>query len=320
MLQTTTYNNSFPNVAVEHSSGILNNPALMYITRLSSARSKQTVTSSLRIVAEMLGYPSIQSCPWSELKRPHVQQIIFKLTEKNLAPATLNSYLSSIKGVCEEAWMLNQMSADDYQKIYKISSVKGSRLAAGRALSREEVNALIEKCDTGAQAADTRDVALLSLLIGCGLRKAELISLRYEDINWKEKCFYIIGKGNKQAKCFLPPQALLALGQWVNLRGDQKGIVFNRILKNGKILNKPISGQGITYILKKRGFNADIENFAPHDTRRTFATRMFESGADALIVQAAMRHASLATTERYDYRGENKLKDASQTVDFFGSV
>lgn len=299
-------------------SSTFNNPAIAYITRLGSLGSKRTVMSSLKIVAQILGFTGIDTCPWQELKRPHILQIIFKLSEKRLSPATQNSYLSSIKGVCEEAWMLDLMSADDYQKIYKIPSVKGSRLASGRALKPAEVAALISACSACDGVTGARDKAILSLLIGCGLRKAEVISLQAQDINWNESAFTVIGKGNKQAKCFMPMQTMQALQDWLQIRGGHRGYIFSRILKNGAILDSPISGQGITYILKKLGQLACIKEFAPHDTRRTFATRMFESGADALIVQAAMRHANLDTTRRYDFRGEKALKEASQEINFFG--
>lgn len=317
MLQINKTNPGKGISAFEKSSGLFNNPAVAYITRLGSLGSKRTVMSSLRIIAEMLGFTGIGSCPWHELKRPHILQIIFNLSEKGLSPATQNSYLSSIKGVCEEAWMLELMSAEDYQKIYKIPSVKGSRLASGRALEPTEVASLMTACSTDQRSASIRDKAIVALLIGCGLRKAEVTSLKVEDINWKESAFNVIGKGNKQAKCFMPAPTLLAVQCWLNIRGQHNGYVFSRILKNGTLLDTPITGQGITYILKKRGAAAHIDEFAPHDTRRTFATRMFESGADALIVQAAMRHANLDTTRRYDFRGEKKLKEVSQTINFF---
>lgn len=322
MLQRDSTNLSVERVAAERTSGSIsatfNNPAIAYITRLGSLGSKRTVMSSLKIVAKILGFTGIDTCPWQELKRPHVLQILFKLSEKSLSPATQNSYLSSIKGVCEEAWMLDLMSADDYQKIYKIPSVKGSRLASGRALKPAEVAALIAACSACKGPTSVRDKAILSLLIGCGLRKAEVTSLKAQNINWNESAFTVIGKGNKQAKCFMPAQTVQALQDWLYIRGEHRGYIFSRILKNGAILDSPISGQGITYILKKVGHLARIDEFAPHDTRRTFATRMFESGADALIVQAAMRHANLDTTRRYDFRGEKALKDASQEINFFG--
>lgn len=322
MLQRDSTNLSVEMVTQERTTGSIsatfNNPAIAYITRLSSLGSKRTVMSSLTIVAKMLGFTGIDTCPWQELKRPHVLQIIFKLSEKSLSPATQNSYLSSIKGVCEEAWMLDLMNADDYQKIYKIPSVKGSRLASGRALKPAEVAALISACSVCSEPTSMRDKAILSLLIGCGLRKAEVTSLKTQDINWNESAFTVIGKGNKQAKCFMPRQTLQALHEWLQVRGEHRGYIFSRILKNGAILDTPISGQGITYILKKVGHLASIDEFAPHDTRRTFATRMFEGGADALIVQAAMRHANLDTTRRYDFRGEKALKEASQEINFFG--
>lgn len=304
-------------MAFGQNKALFNNPAVAYITRLGSKGSKRTVLSSLRIIAQMLGFSGIDTCPWHELKRPHILQILFNLSEKGLSPATQNSYLSSLKGVCEEAWMLELMSAEDYQKIYKIPSVKGSRLASGRALESKEVASLMRSCSHEHCIVSARDKAILALLIGCGLRKAEVISLKLEDIDWKDSSFNVIGKGNKQAKCFMPQQTRTALKAWLNLRGQHSGYLFSRILKNGALLSTPITGQGITYILKKRGTMAQIDSFAPHDIRRTFATRMFESGADALIVQAAMRHANLDTTRRYDFRGEKKLKEVSQSISFF---
>lgn len=317
MLQTIHTQPSSAIATLDQSVGLFNNPAVAYITRLSSRGSKRTVMSSLRIIAQMLGFTGIDTCPWHELKRPHILQILFKLSEKGLAPATQNSYLSSLKGVCEEAWMLDLMSADDYHKIYKIPSVKGSRLANGRALESTEVASLMSACSTDERPVNIRDKAILSLLLGCGLRKAEVTSLKIENLNWKEFSFNVIGKGNKQAKCFMPELTAHALKRWLNIRGEHNGYIFSRILKDGTIQSTPITGQGITYILKKVGCAANIDEFAPHDTRRTFATRMFESGADALIVQSAMRHANLDTTKRYDFRGEKKLKEVSQTIDFF---
>lgn len=295
------------------------NPAIVYMTRLSSAGSKRTVLSTLKITANLLGYESIHSCPWHELKRPHVQQVIFKLGEKGLSPATQNGYLSAIKGVCEEAWMLNQMTADDFQKINKIRSVKGTRLPKGRALKPNEVTALIDSSKTGVDYALIRDRAIIMLLFGCGLRKAELISLLAEDFDYESSSFKVIGKGNKQELVFMPSETLTAVIDWMKERGRHPGALFTKILRNGKITGRNLTGQGITYILNKRREIAKIQEFAPHDTRRTFATRLFENGIDALIVQKSMRHSNLETTRRYDLRGSSHLKNAIDSVDFFGT-
>ena len=95
MLQKINTQPSSAIATLDQSAGLFNNPAVAYITRLSSRGSKRTVMSSLRIISQMLGFTGIDTCPWHELKRPHILQILFKLSEKGLAPATQNSYLSS---------------------------------------------------------------------------------------------------------------------------------------------------------------------------------------------------------------------------------
>ncbi len=54
--------------------------------------------------------------------------------------------------------------------------------------------------------------------------------------------------------------------------------------------------------------------FAPHDMRRTYATRLFEMGAVIDTVKKAMRHLSIMTTQRYDKRGEEEMKHVSRMV------
>lgn len=61
--------------------------------------------------------------------------------------------------------------------------------------------------------------------------------------------------------------------------------------------------------MERRGKKAGIESFTPHDLRRTFASRMLDIGADISIVKEAMGHASVVTTQRYDRRGLEKVKE-----------
>lgn len=59
---------------------------------------------------------------------------------------------------------------------------------------------------------------------------------------------------------------------------------------------------------------AGIEKFAPHDLRRTFASAMLDNGEDIVTVKDAMGHSSIATTQKYDRRGLDRLKKASQRL------
>lgn len=79
--------------------------------------------------------------------------------------------------------------------------------------------------------------------------------------------------------------------------------------------SKPISPSNVYMILKdfQQRLSGSLP-FAPHDMRRTYATRLFEMGADIDTVKKAMGHSSIMTTQRYDKRGEEEMKRVSRMV------
>lgn len=290
------------------------NPAFSYLLSLGSKRSRDEVRSKLSRIAALLGAEGIASCPWHELRRAHVLGLVAKLNEAGKAPSTVNAYLSAIKGVVREAWMLDQIDAEQMQRIVAVKGVRGSREAKGRALSADEVTALLEACQRDPSPLGRRDAAIIALLFGCGLRKAELVALQMKDLDLGNLTLTVLGKGNKEGKSFIPPSVLPHLESWLAIRGAEDGALFCRITKHRKLLPGGLTGQGITHILYQRNIQAGIPAFAPHDTRRTFATWLLSNGEDIITVRDAMRHASVETTQRYDRRGEGRLRRASAKI------
>jgi integrase/recombinase XerD len=80
---------------------------------------------------------------------------------------------------------------------------------------------------------------------------------------------------------------------------------------NGGATNKRVGDVGIDYVLNRiRDLAGITEKFTPHDLRRSFATELFDAGADLLMVQSLMGHADAKTTKMYDRRGEAGKKTA----------
>ena len=75
-----------------------------------------------------------------------------------------------------------------------------------------------------------------------------------------------------------------------------------------------ITAGTIHQLLRARADESPVSSFTPHDLRRTFATRLLESGADINTVRQAMGHASIITTQRYDRRGERTVEEAPRKV------
>lgn len=85
--------------------------------------------------------------------------------------------------------------------------------------------------------------------------------------------------------------------------------------KGGKVNSaNSLTEDAIFKILRSRAKEFGLEAFAPHDLRRTYATRLFELGGDVNVVRQAMGHASILTTQRYDKRGEEALKQLSKRL------
>ena len=79
---------------------------------------------------------------------------------------------------------------------------------------------------------------------------------------------------------------------------------LTRIRKGGVILPAQLSDQAIYTILKKRGEEASLADFTPHDMRRTFAGDLMDAGVDLVTVQKLTGHSNANTTAGYDRRGE----------------
>ena len=167
-----------------------------------------------------------------------------------------------------------------------------------------------------------RDLAILSLMLGCGLRRAEVPALQMHQVNLDAGYISVIGKGNKERTVYLNGEVKENLNNWINYRGTSEGYVFGRFTKGFKnlILTKPLVERYIGKIVERYqisdGQNASgIKPATPHDLRRTFATRLLDKGVDVSLVKTLMGHASVATTALYDRRGEESLREAAKKIE-----
>lgn len=286
-------------------------PARAYLLSLNSPRSRQTMASFLGIVAGMLGAASMESCSWGSLRRHHVMAVTELLRDTGRATATVNTYLSALKGVAKEAWMLKLMDVESFQHIRAVRNLRGSRLPRGRALPPEEIRALFGACEADDSSIGVRDAAMLAVILGCGLRRSEAVGLDLSDVVTNEKALRVLGKGNKERLAYMPAGTWQRLTMWIDqVRGEREGPLFTRIRRFDTLTSDRLTDQAVYHVLQVRQYQAGIAKCAPHDLRRTFATAMLDNGEDLITVKDAMGHASVTTTQQYDRRGEARLRQA----------
>ena len=257
-----------------------------------------------------------QEVDWSKLHYEQILILMSELSESGKSPATINVYLSALKGVAKEAWRKKNIDVESYQHIKEIRRIKGTRSIKGRALELDELNQLIDFCMTQEGVIAMRDAAVIALVYGAGLRRHEAAGLLLSDLDIHNATLKVLGKGNKERVNALHTRILEILEVWLDERGLQPGPLFLRARKGNRLINEPISGQTVYDIIIRRYKEAGLKRLTPHDLRRTFATKLLENGEDVFLVQDLMGHSSVETTKNYDRRNEKAKKKAAQALPF----
>lgn len=287
------------------------NPALVYLASLSPG-SRRTMGGALDTIARLLTSDETATAvnvPWERVQYQHAAAIRAALAER-YSHATANRMLSALRSVLKAAWRLGLITAEQYQQAAAVENVKGETIPAGRAIASGEIAALMATCDGSKMGA--RDAAVLGLLYGCGLRRAEIVRLDLADFDREAAALVIHGKGNKQRLIPVVNGARRALAAWLELRGDEPGPLFTGTGGNNQ--DGRLTTQAIYDMLKKRQQAAGLASLSPHDFRRTFAGELLDRGADIVTVQKLMGHANVTTTARYDRRGEQAKRKAAELL------
>ncbi|MBD2537014.1 tyrosine-type recombinase/integrase [Nostoc flagelliforme FACHB-838] len=290
-------------------------PAAVYLSALSLG-SQRTMEGALNTIATLItnGECDAYTLDWSALRYQHTAAIRTALMQK-FAPATTNKILCALRRVLKEAYRLELMDASDYAKAVDFPSVRVKRKLRGRALSPEEIAALMKACMSDPTAQGVRDAALIAILRGAGVRRAEVVNLDLKDINPSGAIDIRLGKGGKDRTVYLSSAAYAVVQDWLDVRGRKPGPLLCPIRKGGLVQLRRMTSQAVLLILEKRATESGVESFSPHDFRRTFCSDLLDSGIDIVTVQKLAGHASPATTSKYDRRGEEPKRRAVEKLD-----
>ncbi|MBP3388882.1 MAG: tyrosine recombinase XerC [Clostridia bacterium] len=157
-----------------------------------------------------------------------------------------------------------------------------------------------------------RDYCMLTLLLNCGLRRAELAALNLEDIRG-DHTLRVRGKGNKERILYLNEACRQAIEAYRQVRPvdgvqDKHALFLSR-------LKKRITVQGVHYVVKN--YLKEVpgaENYSTHKLRHTAATLMYQhGGVDIRVLQAILGHENLGTTEIYTHLSGAQMQQAVES-------
>ena len=289
------------------------NPFLDYLN-LERNYSKHTVLAYKNDVEEFFSYlssnlddsKSVTSQHYlDEVNYSQIRSWIVQLVDSGVSNRTVNRKVSSLRSY--------------YNFLLKIGRIEISPLAKHKSLktpkkvqipfSRTEVVDVIENLREIDDFESLRDLAVVELLYGTGMRRAELADLTLGSVDFEQKSLRVIGKRNKERIIPLLPSVVQTLRQYLSARSevanDQPSSPLLVTKKGLKIYST------LVYRIINRYFSevSDKLKTSPHILRHSFATHLLNQGADLNVVKELLGHASLASTQVYTHNSIQALKD-----------
>jgi integrase/recombinase XerD len=166
-----------------------------------------------------------------------------------------------------------------------------------KALPDGQVAALLAACDRGT-ATGRRDFAVLVLLSRLGLRACEAAALELDDIDWRDGTVTIRGKGRRDERLPLPPDAGEALAGYLR-DGRPAGGAGRRVFLASRAPGGGMSPSAVKAVVRYACRRAGIAEAGAHRLRHSAATGMLRAGAPLAEIGQVLRHRSVSTTAIY---------------------
>jgi integrase len=223
------------------------------------------------------------------------------LEQAHYAASTINLRLAAVRRLAYEASDAGLLSPDLAAGIRRVKGVRKHGVRLGNWLTIEQGQKLLRTFDR-TTLRGTRDYAMVAVLLGCGLRRAELASVTVEDLQRREEHWVfadLVGKGGHVRTVPVPAWVGSAIHGWLTAAVVTAGPIFRAINKAGRIASKGFNPKVIWSIVTTACNRCGLAGVAPHDLRRTCARLCHDAGGEIEQIQFLLGHESVQTTERY---------------------
>ena len=251
--------------------------------------SKHTVSAYINDLEEFNNFLNINRVKLNEkLNYSFVRQWIVELSENGLSSRSINRKISSLKSYFNFLIAINKLNVSPL-KLHRNLKVDPKIIIP---FNEREMDKVFEIFNNNSGKLD-RDFLIIEILYSTGIRRDELINLKFEDIYFEQGLVKVLGKRNKERLVPVLPNLLSKIKKYSS-NNSINSYLFKS--KNGK----KISPSTIYRIVKKYFRQISSKNkISPHVLRHSFATHMINNGADINSVKEILGHSSLASTQIY---------------------
>ncbi len=264
-----------------------------YLTHLETAR-RYTANTLDGYRRELHRYAALLETDVLAAQPHHVTAFVSRLHRQGLKPRSIQRALSAVRSFYAHLLAHNRVDANPAASV---RAPKADRTLP-KALDTDQAAALFTTAEADPDPRTLRDLAMLELLYGCGLRLSELVGLDVEDVDLSAGIVRVLGKGGKQRQVPLGRLARAATRAWLAQHPEP---LPGEPLFTGTGRRR-ISPRTVQQRVKKtaRERLAD-DSLHPHMLRHSYATHLLESSGDLRAIQELLGHSDIATTQVYTH-------------------
>jgi len=286
--------------------------------RIERGLSANSISSYGRDLEKFEEFLAIAGKNFAQLVAQDMTNFEVSLKARGLALSSINRTLSALKGFYKYA----SREFDIANPTLEISSAKIARKLP-KALSVDEITALIESAKREGDPISLRDFAILEMLYSSGGRVSEIVGVNTSDISISKTAdgdvtvLKLRGKGSKERLVPLGKFAVSAIEDYftrtrpalAEKNSKSESALFLNV--RGKRLSRQSAWQIVLDAAVATGLEGKV---SPHVFRHSYATHLLDGGADIRVVQELLGHSSVTTTQIYTLITIDKVRESYSTA------
>jgi len=237
-----------------------------------------------------------------EANHAMVRSWIVELIDQDIQPRSVNRKITSLKSFYKFLLKRELIEKDPTWKVHVLKTPK----QLPHFVQEGDFNKMLDHLPVADEFGALRDRLVVELFYATGMRRAELINLKSQDVNKYAQTLKVLGKRNKERVIPFAKPLLEIINKYQLKKEALFGIDTETFIVNDK--GKPCSEMMIHKTVKNFLGTTSVDKKSPHVLRHSFATHLLDRGADLNAVKDLLGHTSLAATQVYTHNTLDKLK------------
>ncbi len=247
---------------------------------------------------------------WNDLTHKHIRSWMVELVDKGIGPKSIRRKLSSLRALF---LFFRKHDLVQSNPMIKVVAPKISK-SLPETITRDRVEKLFDVIKSDS-FADFRNRLIIELFYITGMRRAELMMLKDENIDYSNKQVKVLGKGNKERTIPLFDVVIVKIKKYLRLReeyfGDNTVDTYLFVTNKGKKLYP----KWVYNMVKSYLSTITTQNKrSPHVLRHSFATHLLDAGAELTAIKDLLGHVNLSATQIYTHNSIEKLKNVYKSA------